>query len=47
MLNLFGTSKAKRVELCERCGEVCDSSCRAEAAREAARSTVLYGWRHV
>ncbi len=47
MLNLFGTSKTKRVELCERCGEVCDSSCRADAAREAARSAVLSGWRLV
>ncbi|HJX48054.1 MAG TPA: hypothetical protein VJ375_09415 [Gaiellaceae bacterium] len=45
MLNLFGTSKTKRVEVCERCGEVCDAACRADAAREAARNTVPYGRR--
>ena len=45
MPNLFGTSKPKRFELCERCGQVCDTSCRADAAHEAARSTALYGWR--
>ena len=45
MLNLFGTSKTRLVEFCERCGQVCGTSCRADAAREAARNNVLYGWR--
>ena len=30
-----------RVELCERCGSVCDHSCRANHAREQARLDVL------
>ena len=46
-LNLFGKSNTRPVELCERCGDVCDSVCRAEAARETARLQMLYGWRAV
>ena len=47
MTNLFGKSHTKPVEFCERCGGVCDSQCRADAAREEARLQMLYGWRVV
>lgn len=29
------------VEFCERCGSVCDTACRANAAREQSRLAVL------
>ena len=35
----------KQVDFCERCGSVCDSTCRADAAREEARQALLSGWR--
>lgn len=34
------------VTFCERCGQVCNSTCRADALRERARLQMLsYGWR--
>jgi len=46
MLKLFSKNQSRRVDFCERCGSVCDSACRAEAAREAARRQLLgNGWR--
>jgi len=32
---------AGRVEFCERCGNVCDQRCRADALREQARTRAL------
>lgn len=43
MLKLIGKKRVTQVEFCERCGEVCDSVCRAEAARRQ----ILYTWRLV
>jgi hypothetical protein len=37
----------KQVEFCDRCGSVCDSACRADAAHEEARQALLSGWRLV
>lgn len=48
MLKLFTRTKGVAVSFCERCGQVCGSSCRADAIRERAlRQTLAYGWRHV
>ena len=45
MLNFFRTDKTT-IEFCERCGNVCDSRCRAEAIRsQAADQALRYGWR--
>ena len=30
------TTRSRRLEFCERCGTVCDSTCRAEALRDDA-----------
>ena len=39
-------AKAATVSFCERCGEVCNAACRADALRERARlQTIAYGWR--
>jgi hypothetical protein len=48
-LKLFRfTSRELRVDFCDRCGSVCDNSCRAEAVREQTRLRVLKnGWRVV
>ena len=45
MKNLFGKNRTRTIDFCERCGDVCDSGCRANATREAARLWVLPGWR--
>jgi len=47
MLKRFSKSRTRRVvELCERCGSVCDTACRVEADREAVRRQMLFnGWR--
>lgn len=47
MANLFRSNRAAgHVAFCERCGSVCDASCRAVAAREAAHMQALLGaWR--
>ena len=48
-MRLFkGKGKAAQVEFCERCGSVCDASCRAEAVRDLYLQRALrYGLRLV
>ena len=36
MLKLLRKSKELAVEFCDRCGRICDASCRATAIRERA-----------
>lgn len=41
-MKLFNfTSRDPRVDFCERCGSVCDNTCRADEAREQTRLRVL------
>jgi hypothetical protein len=47
---MFGRTKHSQVSFCERCGEVCDASCRAESLRRLERERLqlfAYGWRSV
>ena len=37
--------ETKQVDFCDRYGSVCDSTCRADAAREEAQRALLSGWR--
>jgi hypothetical protein len=41
VLKLLRSSKELPVEFCDRCAQVCDSRCRAEAVRERARMQAL------
>ena len=41
MLKVFKRAKTQDVEFCERCGEVCDSACRAARALDRAKSDAL------
>jgi hypothetical protein len=41
MLRLFKRTKELAVEFCDRCGRVCDASCRAIAIREQAATRAL------
>jgi hypothetical protein len=41
MLRLFGKSKERLVEFCDRCARVCDPGCRAAAIRQGARKRAL------
>jgi hypothetical protein len=41
MLSWWRKSKEFVVEFCDRCAQVCDAACRAEAVRERARVMVL------
>ena len=46
-MRLFNRNKSRLdVRFCERCGSVCDRACRANAARDQARLSMLStGWR--
>ena len=41
MLKLFKKTKELAIEFCERCGWVCDSTCRRNAIVERARDRAL------
>ena len=46
MPKLFTRTRNAVTSFCERCGQVCDTACRADAMRERARTQLLaYGWR--
>jgi ferredoxin len=38
---------ALQVDLCERCGQVCNAACRAKATRRELQTQMQYGWRVV
>ena len=40
-MRLLKSDRPVRVEFCERCESVCDTSCRAEALRDANLQTLL------
>jgi hypothetical protein len=41
MLKLFRKTKAREVAFCDRCGSVCDATCRANAIRDRALEQAL------
>lgn len=45
MLKLFKRKKERVVDFCDRCGAVCDSSCRANAIYDRAWDKVFHGVR--
>jgi hypothetical protein len=46
MSKLFSKTKDVAISFCERCGQVCGSTCRADGLRKRARLQMLaYGWR--
>ena len=38
---LLKRKSVERIEFCERCGSICDTSCRAEAQRDATMQSLL------